>query len=282
MNNDSMALHLKNIFHLVRNYLIQNDEDIILQDEKREELKQKISIGAEKVVIDYIFKNFKNPLRILNTSKQKELINREGKIEKTFIILPIDGLTNYVNGIRLVGFAIAVLDNDIDFGIEAVTHSIIGNIYSGDCFIAIKNKEVYLNENKLDIPPEINIKNSILSAPIPKKFTRPIRKIAKLAEKANQLVNYGSTTVECTMILSGKIAGYIDLRESLTVPYFLPHLFIFNKLGGFTKRLDDNNDSFDKLSTDFNIGYSVIMTIHKNIFERISKTVTRIDNKFND
>lgn len=116
------------------------------------DFKTKADIESEEVILKILSKKFPS---------YNIIAEENGKIDKkseyTFAIDPLDGTNNFVLGIPYFSVSIALLKGDeIIFGV--VYNPVLNNIY-----FAEKGKGAYLNDKKIIVNEEADLKNSSIS-----------------------------------------------------------------------------------------------------------------------
>jgi fructose-1,6-bisphosphatase/inositol monophosphatase family enzyme len=269
---EDLPIHLKNIFQLVRNKLSDIEDEKLYQDEPYKKFHNLVFSDSERLVTDYLFRNFKNPMKILS-EQNGEVINRDGELQIGFIVNAIDGIENYYYGVRLVGFSMAVYDVKTPFGLDSILCSILGNIYSGEYFIAIKDQKAICNDKKVErfITPERE--QHIYSFAAEGIDRRLLGKIPALNRTMGAIRYFGSPVVEHIMAAKGRLAAVVDSRQKLTFHRILPAAFLYKQLSAYFS--DIEGDNFQQIDEDNSKKYTFIASAYKKFYDKMFKVMNK-------
>lgn len=184
-----------------------------------------VGMGADGTETQYIDKIAEDvALNIIK--KEGNILSEEagfidnGK-EYTFIVDPIDGTRNAVNGIPFYAVSVAIGKktlNDVEYGI-------VKNIPTGDTYYAIKDKGAFLNGRR------INVRNDgepIYCLSLGKSGSE---KTWELARK-NTIRAMGAAALEMCLVASGAISFYFIPRDILRVTDLAASTLIVREAGG--------------------------------------------------
>ena len=184
-----------------------------------------VGMGADGTETQYIDKIAEDvALNIIK--KEGNILSEEagfidnGK-EYTFIVDPIDGTRNAVNGIPFYAVSVAIGKktlNDVEYGI-------VKNIPTGDTYYAIKDKGAFLNGRR------INVRNDgepIYCLSLGKSGSE---KTWELARK-NTIRAMGAAALEMCLVASGAFSFYFIPRDILRVTDLAASTLIVREAGG--------------------------------------------------
>lgn len=162
----------------------------------KKSLLTKVDLKAEKVILDTIKKKFPRHNII---SEESGIENKKSKY--TWIIDPIDGTTNFVQGIPFFCVSIAVArDNKV----------VLGVVYEPirkELFFAGKNKGSFLNNRKIKVSDKNNINDAVLGFSLPSESKAAVKSLYKVAELFPQIRavrNSGSAALNLCNVACGR------------------------------------------------------------------------------
>ncbi len=191
---------------------------------------------SEKIIIDELLKAHPD-YGIL--SEEVGVINKNNK-EKRWIIDPIDGTSNFLNGIPQ--FAISI-------GYEEKGEIICGIIFDpikNEMFFAEKGSGAFLNNSRIRVSSQNKLKNSILVTGGPRSNTLRRNEIFQEYIKISNLVNipirkYGSASLDIANVACGRFDGY--WQWDLNYWDVAAGIIILKEAGGFIEFVNFNQDN---------------------------------------
>jgi myo-inositol-1(or 4)-monophosphatase len=157
---------------------------------------------AEDVIINHLKKHFPNHAFLAEESGHSEITNAEVR----WIIDPLDGTMNFAHYIPTFCISIgAMIGNQIEIGI-------IYDPLLDELFLAEKGFGAYLNNKRIHVSPQVDIKRAILASgfpytPGPLKEASKSRFI-KFLENDNPLRIIGSAALTLAYIAAGRFDIY--------------------------------------------------------------------------
>jgi myo-inositol-1(or 4)-monophosphatase len=149
-----------------------------------------------------------------------------------WIIDPIDGTINFVHQQRNFAISIGVYEN----GVGKI--GLIYDVVHDELYHAQKGHGAYLNEKKLPLLPNVQVKEAILGINatwITKNRRIDHTLLVPLVNHVRGTRSYGSAALEIANVASGRLDAYITLRLS---PWdFAAGLVIIEELGGIATTL---------------------------------------------
>ena len=123
-----------------------------------------------------------------------------------WIIDPIDGTINYAHSIPLCCVSIGVeIDREVIMGI-------VYNPISGESFFAEKNKGAFLNDKKISVSKEDNLKKSLLVTGFPydtsKNPHKPVEVFAEFVNSDIPVRRLGSAALDLCWTACGRFDGF--------------------------------------------------------------------------
>ncbi len=158
-------------------------------------------IESENYIINEIKKNYPES-DIIAEESGENIKNNPLK----WIIDPLDGTTNYGNGIPFFGISIALEKEEI------LTHGAIYNPVTKEFFYAEKDKGVWLNDNPIKVNPVKDLSKTVLATGDTyyrgAKFKKILNVINRMYEKSRVVRIPGSVALSLAYIGAGKIHGF--------------------------------------------------------------------------
>lgn len=167
----------------------------------KKHLLTEVDLKSEKIIISVIKKKF----------PKHNIIGEESGVENndsehTWIIDPIDGTTNYSQGIPFFCVSIGLAKND---------EVILGVIYDplrNEMFFAEKGKGAFLNNKKIRASNKENVSDAILIFGTPsasKVSVRALHQTAQLFPYVRGIRNTGSAALNLCSVACGRLDIYV-------------------------------------------------------------------------
>ena len=213
---------------------------------------------TEKILIDELQKA--HPEYGIIT-EETGIINKSNT-EKRWIIDPIDGTMNFLNGIPQ--FAISI-------GYEEKGEIICGVIFNpiiNEMFIAEKGNGAYLNNSRIRVSNKKKIKNALLVTGGPKENSKIKNKIfseyINVSNNVSNVRKFGSAALDMAYVACGRFDGY--WQRELNYWDIAAGIIILKEAGGFINFFEeDKNNALKKNIIASN------SNIHNELLDLISK-----------
>jgi len=123
-----------------------------------------------------------------------------------WIIDPLDGTKNYINGIPLFAISIALeVDKQVELGV-------VLNPMSGEMFSAEKKLGAYLNCKKIIVSKQKNLKNCLLATGFPFKFKNHLSQYMRCFEEIFNEISgarrMGAAAIDLAYVAAGRFDGF--------------------------------------------------------------------------
>ena len=143
------------------------------------------------------------------------------------IVDPVDGTNNISRGIRFSSISLAIaLQDDID----SIVAGLVMDLFNKDVYWAVKGRGAYLNNSEIRVSAPANMKDLFVSVVIDKSIVK--HNLVDLLSKVKVLRFFGSSALELSLIASGKLDAFVDLRDKLRVFDFAPGYLLVKEAGG--------------------------------------------------
>ena len=217
---------------------------------------------SEHAIVSHIRNRFPDHSIIAEESNQDK---RESPY--CWLIDPLDGTANYVQGIPIFAVSIALLKND---------EVLLGVVFcpcQKELFQAEKGKGAFLNGRKINVSPQTNMKRAMLGTGFPWKYKQnidPYISVFKdLFTRSAGIRRMGAAAVDLAYTACGRLDGFWEMKLS---PWDIGvGVLLVQEAGGVV--------------TDFNGGCRFMETgnvvaanpnIHRNLLEVIKRHLSHI------
>ncbi len=198
------------------------------------------------------------------------ITEESGQINKTniknrWIIDPIDGTMNFLNGIPQFAISIGYEEeNEIKCGV-------IFNPIMNEMFCAEKGNGAFLNNSRIRVSNKKKIENALIVTGGPKKASKIKDKIFSeyidVSKKVSNVRKFGSAALDMAYVACGRFDGY--WQRELNYWDIAAGIIILKEAGGFVDFFDtDNSDPLKRnvLASNSNIHNELSeLIIKKNI-----------------
>jgi len=186
---------------------------------------------TEKIIIDELLKAHPDYGII---TEESGIINKSN-IKNRWIIDPIDGTMNFLNGVPQFAISIGYEENN------EVKCGIIFNPIMNEMFCAEKGNGAYLNNSRIRVSNKKNLNNSLLVTGGPKQVSKIKNKIfseyINVSNKVSNVRKFGSAALDMAYVARGRFDGY--WQRELNYWDIAAGIIIIKEAGGFVKFFDD-------------------------------------------
>lgn len=195
---------------------------------------------AEEIIIDFLT-NSKIPMTVISEEIGYRDINGGGTLKA--LIDPIDGSKNAINGIPFYCSSIAFVEGD---EIGNVISSMVVNLLTGDCFVAVKDRGAFFNGNLIKTQSDSGFYLIAYEAQSPKT---DIPKILPLISNFRRTRCLGATALDMAYTAYGAVSVFITPAPSRTFDFAGGWLLI-KEAGGIITDLQGNSLEGVKIGLD--------------------------------
>mgnify|MGYP001250363312 CR=1 FL=1 len=215
---------------------------------------------TEKVIIDELQKA--HPEFGIIT-EETGIINKSN-INNRWIIDPIDGTMNFLNGIPQFAISIAYEEN------QEVKCGVIFNPITNEMFLAEKGNGAFLNNSRIRVSSKKKIEDSILVTGGPRFSSNIKEKIfseyINVSKKVSNVRKFGSAALDMAYVASGRFDGY--WQRELNYWDIAAGIIIVQEAGGFINLFEQNKKETLKKN---------IIATNANIHEEFVDLITKKD-----
>ncbi|MFA6739872.1 MAG: inositol monophosphatase family protein [Arcobacteraceae bacterium] len=182
------------------------DKDITFKAKK--DLVTQFDVAVEK----YLKKKFTKRFKIFNIIAE-ESDNANIEFNNSIIIDPIDGTTNFVNGVPHTAISVGVYKNKKPY-LAVVYNPILDELYTAKI-----GRGAYLNGKELKVSLEDNFQKSLLATGFPytsgtdeNDLNDVVKKIKDVLPLCQDLRRLGSASLDLCYVARGTYEGYYEMN----------------------------------------------------------------------
>ena len=215
---------------------------------------------TEKILIDELQKA--NPDYGIIT-EEKGIINKSNT-KNRWIIDPIDGTMNFLNGIPQFAISIGYEEND------EIKCGVIFNPIMNEMFLAEKGNGAFLNNQRIRVSKQKKINDALLVTGGPKGASKIKNKIySEYINVSNNVANvrkFGSAALDMAYVACGRFDGY--WQRELNYWDVAAGIIILKEAGGFVNFFEEDINSPLKKN---------ILATNSNIHEKLKELLDKKD-----
>ncbi len=213
---------------------------------------------TEKIIIEELQKAHSDYAII---SEEIGIINKTNS-EKRWIIDPIDGTMNFMNGISQFAISIAYEEN------SEIKCGVIFNPILNEMFCAEKGNGAYLNNSRIRVSNKKKLKDSLLVTGGPDQNSKIKKKIfseyINVSQEVSNVRRFGSAALDIAYVACGRFDGY--WQRELNYWDIAAGIIILKESGGFLDFFEEDENSPLKKNI-----LATNSLIHSNLKELIIK-----------
>ncbi len=189
-------------------------------------------------------------------TEERGVIEGKNKTSR-WIIDPIDGTTNFLNGVPHFAISIAFEEN------QEIKSGIIFDPIKNEMFSAHKGSGAYLNNSRMRVSNKSDFKNSLIATGGPRFVSEQKEKIMKEYIKVSKKVRpairkFGSAALDLAYIAAGRIDGL--WHRDLKYWDIAAGIVLIKESGGYINNID---------GTDFNENKNDIIASNTRIHKEL-------------
>ena len=215
---------------------------------------------TEKIIIDELRKAHPDYGFV---SEETGVINKSN-IKNRWIIDPIDGTMNFLNGIPQFAISIGYEEKG------EIKCGVVFNPIMNEMFIAEKGNGAYLNNSRIRVSNKKDIKNALIVTGGPKSSSKIKDKIfseyINISKNVSNVRKFGSAALDIAYVACGRFDGY--WQRELNYWDIAAGIIILKEAGGFV-------DFFEE-DTNFPMKRNILAT-NSNIHEELKGLLIKKD-----
>ncbi len=170
----------------------------------RNDLVTDADVKAERTIINRIKKEFPHDEIMAEETQQEKFM----PAERTWIIDPIDGTTNFVHGFPVYCVSIGFWED------EKAKAGVVLEVNSSECFHAVAGEGAFLNGNRIQVSKLQNPQNAMIGTGFPyndKSFTDGYLDLFEwLLHNAQSVRRPGSAAYDLCCVAAGRFDGFYE------------------------------------------------------------------------
>lgn len=244
---------VKEVGDLIKNSI---GGDLDIQYKGDIDLVTEIDVKVENELKERLISIYKGEFLAEETTGIRELDE-----SPTWIIDPIDGTTNFAHGLPMVATSVALAVN------REIVLGIINIPILDECFFAIKGHGAFLNNKKISVSSETNLKSSLIATGFPYSIKEKIDEVLPLVRavlmNSQGLRRMGAAAIDLAYVACGRFDGFFeqDLKPWDVAAGWL----IVEEAGGVVTQYN--------AATRFNLCSSYILATNGKIHSQLSQVL---------
>ena len=200
--------------------------------------KKDLVTQFDVAVEEYLKKKFSKKFKEFNIIAE-ESDNENIEFNNSIIIDPIDGTTNFVNGVPHTAISVGVYKNKKPY-LAVVYNPILDELYTAKI-----GKGAYLNGKKLKVSNEDNFQKALIASGFPYSSSTNqddlndvIKKLKDILPLCQDIRRLGSASIDLCMVARGTFEGYYEMN--LKAWDVSAGVLILTEAGGIVTNIDGN------------------------------------------
>ncbi len=215
---------------------------------------------TEKIIIDELQKAHPEYGII---SEERGIINKSN-IKNRWIIDPIDGTLNFLNGIPQFAISIGYEENN------EIKCGVIFNPIMNEMYYAEKGNGAFLNNSRMRVSNKKRLEDALLVTGGPKQASKLKDKIfseyVKVSRKVSSVRKFGSASLDIAYVACGRFDAY--WQREINYWDIAAGIIILKEAGGFVEFFENETDGSFKRN---------ILATNSQIHEEIKELITKKD-----
>ena len=218
---------------------------------------------TEKIIIDELLKAYPDYGILCEEAGE---INEKNRINR-WIIDPIDGTSNFLNGIPQFAISIGYEEN------KEIKSGIIYDPIKNELFFAESGSGAFLNNSRIRVSKKKNLKNSLIGSGGPKSNSKIKDEIFNEFLKVSKNIElpirkFGSASLDLANVACGRFDGF--WQNELSYWDIAAGIILVKEAGGFVDFLDKGNNDSQKLNL-----VASNSLIHQELIDLIKKNIVK-------
>jgi len=215
---------------------------------------------TEKIIIDELQKAHPEYGII---SEERGIINKSN-IKNRWIIDPIDGTLNFLNGIPQFAISIGYEENN------EIKCGVIFNPIMNEMYYAEKGNGAFLNNSRMRVSNKKRLENALLVTGGPKQASKLKDKIfseyVKVSRKVSSVRKFGSASLDIAYVACGRFDAY--WQREINYWDIAAGIIIIKEAGGFVEYFEESSKHPLKKN---------ILASNSNIHEKFKELIIKKD-----
>ena len=217
---------------------LDNLDALTVESKARNDFVSHVDRDTESVLIDALHKAY--PDHAITGEEHGKAISASNGCDYTWIIDPLDGTTNYLQGIPHYCISIAVKKGN------HIEHGVIVDPLKNEEFVASRGQGAHLNGKRIRVNPVNRLEDALLNTGIPPgsveaQLDRYMVQLKYFTGKCRAVRRLGSAALDLAYVASGRSDGFWEI--GLQPWDIAAGVILVREAGGFVGDLD-GGDSF--------------------------------------
>ncbi len=172
------------------------------------DLVTEIDKKSDEMIINYIKSHFPEHSILTEESGKKDLNS-----DYLWVIDPLDGTTNYAQGLPIYSISIAL---------QYRGETMLGVVYTPvieDLFTAIKGNGAFRNGKKIEVSKKVDLKTSVLATGFPYDIAQNrlnnLDYFNAMSLKVRAVRRFGSAAYDLSLVADGRFDGYWEMNLNI-------------------------------------------------------------------
>ncbi len=184
---------------------LDNLEALAVEKKARNDFVSQVDRDTEAVLIEALHKAY--PDHAITGEEHGNAIAASGGSEYTWIIDPLDGTTNYLQGIPHYAISVAVMRG------RHIEHGVIYDPLKNDEFVASRGHGAQLNGKRIRVNPVTHLEDALLGTGIPpgsveSDLDRYMAQLKHFTARCRAVRRLGSAALDLAYVASGRTDGF--------------------------------------------------------------------------
>lgn len=231
-------------------------ENLQIQSKNLGDFVTTADIKTEKILLETL--QYYYPKATYITEESEDIKGNE----EIIVIDPIDGTTNFIHGIPLVGIVIGRILNG------EITEGVIFNPVLNEFYWASKGKGAWCNNKRLRVSKRHDFLNCIIGTGIPhanRIYPKYLEEIDSISKNCSGIRRMGAASIDLAFVASGKLDAFWE--RNLNLWDVSAGVILVKEAGGKVTQPDGK---------EWKIESRDILASNLNIHELIKKKLNRI------
>lgn len=198
----------------------------------RNDFVSEADLKAEQAVIDTIHKSYPDHAILAEESGAR------GNNDVVWIIDPLDGTTNFLNGLSHFAVSIAVQVKG------RVEHGAVYDPIHDELFTATRGSGAMLNDKRIRVGAKIKLENALLATAFPFSnallYERYMKEFSSIYPQCSDIRRMGSAALDLCYVASDRFDGYFEYGIKLWD--IAAGALIVQEAGGLVSDMNGGND----------------------------------------
>ena len=181
-------------------------ENLQIQSKNLGDFVTNADLKTEKILIETLKYYYPD-----STFISEEAGRIEGN-EEIIVIDPIDGTTNFIHGIPLIGIVVSKIVNN------EITDGVIFNPITNEFYWSSKGKGAWCNNKRLRVSKRGLLQDCLIGTGIPHSnriYDRYLEEVDNISKETSGLRRMGSAALDLAYVASGKLDAYWEKNLNL-------------------------------------------------------------------